>query len=340
MGLSNGERLGGLYAVADRLYLAGAELKRLVGGHEDSHCLYGENLELAVRIAAECEAVWTMMLGAQSNSIHWLFGSSSGNTLRHEDGSPWGRALASQVEDYKAAQRDSEESSFGVDAHKEFCAFDAMLSIHGLLSGSRRELAFIFDIYGVTETAIYYLRRYRDAFMAGYPELDRAISTIQGLCHGIFRRNEEFLRAYLVHATAVVIYGSEHYQFSQDQDPAVRWLADEHIHHDLPWAMDRDCGLERVVKTHKWLVGAYIAAGRDSSAILLERICAALMLAGPRFHYQHKHQQLLRIASDSGLETSYIQGLLRTATRMHAEDEEARRSRHAPGDRELEIYGY
>jgi hypothetical protein len=344
MGLSNEERSSGLYAVVDGLSLQGAELGRLVGDGHQSSALYGESGDLSVRIAEECAGLWSLMLGGQSNSVHWLLGSSSGNVLRHGDSSPWGCALFTRMEEFKAAQKckqeEHEDDEDGdEDVTRRFCAFDHMLSIDGILAGHGRDLACVFRIYGLTESAVYYLRRYRDEFLAALPQLDRALSTIQGLCYGIFRRNEEFLRVYLVHATSVVIYGNEHYQFQREPDVVVQWLAKENVHHDIAWAMTRECGMDRVVKTHKWLMQTYLEAARKPEAIMVERICAALILSGPRYHYEHQHRSLLKLAEANGLDLFHIRSLLKTATRMH-QKEDTRAEEHRSDSRELDIHGY
>ena len=330
MGLSNEERAVKIYYTIQQMVESAGNLKG-----------YDPNYKLLKRT---CDKAWHYFLGNQTNSSHWLVGSSSEEIIKHGDCSPWAVAINQKI----SALLPSESEQ--IDNFSQFNAFDGFLNIHGLIRGESytrdsKALAEVFKIYQHSERLIYSLRRYDDEFLRGFKKLDKLISDIQGICFYFFDSEEIFARAYVLHNTLSLIYGSTFY--SEDDDFVTRWLSKHCMHHSLSVAMQEDSlDFESLAKIHRDLTESWIKAGKKSVTIQYERVISALRLAGRRFHYKHQHSELIKMAKDAKFFNSKqikeIEDLCKKNTELASDYEKKNSERYKENSKgeALDVYGH
>ncbi len=235
-----------------------------------------------VRIKKLAEQLWPAFLGNQCNGIHWLIGSSAGNSVKGENYTPWDTSIAAHIEGVIAQ---TEVDECGV-TH----CFDPLLTflnIPGLLKNSHRR---VMEIFICTEDLAYYLRRYTDGFLKSYKQLSDLCARIQGECFSVFADNQEFAYAYLGTQICDVVYHS--FYFVDGMDTVTQFLIDSNLHHDIGCSI-RDCEvpLKRLTEMHTEL-RRIKHSSRCSYKNQVRRLLIALELAGRHFHYGHQHVAL------------------------------------------------
>jgi hypothetical protein len=201
MGLSDNERLCGIYRIIDQVY----ELMReweLNCAHPDS----GWNA--ASPFLGLCKQLWPAFLGRGRNPLHWLMGSDSDQTLTDQPTTPWAVAVQRHLEEaYETIVEDRQYTATGYRKFK-FEPVGDRFAIPSLLNwGNRADLALIFRIYQKMEDLIYRLRRYDDAFLERFSTLNDLVSTIMGACHHQFQEEKQFAQAYVLRQFASKLYG-------------------------------------------------------------------------------------------------------------------------------------
>lgn len=293
MGLSTGERVGGMYFSINRL---SALRHRLVDAkRKEGAYPYGEDAYLQ-DIENELTNLWHNLLANQSNACHWLMGSDSDNLIRYDANSPWAVAVRSHmprvVSDWKVGDPIEWQPDNFIDALRSkdtefFDPFDnGFLTIPDLLQyvvylGSFYEIVFL--IYKELETLVYYLRRYNDELLSDFAALDKSISAIQGACFSIFCKSEDYAKAYALHNACKILFGNIN-PFAKDaNDIVTQWAINQHLYHDIPPVM-KEKSLEDICAIHLEAV-----QNKDN---LLERMLGIMRLAGPRYYYKHEYDAL------------------------------------------------
>lgn len=318
MGLSNRERRNGIYDVV----LTITETARELVPSRDPN----DPITLLKNVCSDRE-MWHSFLGSHTNVTHWLFGSEAGSVVTSDSVGPWGVAIHKKMMHW--FHSDEDQAPFNV--------FDYFLSIHGLLKHVNVNAGNVFKIFSAAESLSYYLRRYDDDMRAKLVHLDRSLSEIMGLCYGIFRSDQNYAMAYLIHETCEIIYGGSVYMYRDDW--VSKWLDSTNMHHHLNYRMkfhNRDFDI--VANLHKSLTTRWIENNRDYN-IFYERIIAALILAGGSFNYQFKHDQLFVLCKKNGLsddQINTIKGYSRKCIRLYLAADHRKRDRDSC--RELSIH--
>jgi hypothetical protein len=175
MGLSDGERIHGMYFAISRLF----KIKEQMEEEASRDRWYSPyNVPGVKDFAKIIDGLWHDLLGKNSNGMHWVVGSSSSNVITYYDArDPWSVAVSNflfHCSSKRIEDLPKRKNKFDNDP------FEHSLSIAGLLNNSF--FANVFRIYQETEHVIYYLRRYDDEFLKGFEAIDKSTSSLQGLC--------------------------------------------------------------------------------------------------------------------------------------------------------------
>lgn len=285
MGLSDEERESNLYWCCHKLHGLGMGLP-------------AEGEGTLSHLRDLCLQVWPAFIGAHTNGMHWIFGSSAGNKVRDPD-SPWSAAILLQLG--KSMEREPR-------TRDTFDPFDGYLDIPGLLkqSGSDNHPDKVYEIFSWTESAVYSLRRYRDAFHRERKTLSDLIASIQGACYSIFCKHDVFARAYVLSETLGILYGSP-----WGDDIVRKILTEDHWHHHLSRPMSEYTSLADIRRWH-WM--ASVAETPQ------ERLLILMQIAGRRYHYRHSFLKLCRTLQKAHVRTDFSP-LWEQIKKNHAEHE-------------------
>lgn len=263
MGLSNAERRSGIFWAIRRV----VENARGLPEHKNDY----------TKIKEFAEQLWPAYLGVQQNSTHWLWGSSATNDIIGENYTPWDAGVGEQLCNCKEPESES----------PDFDPFREFLSIKGFLEGPPRA---VYTLFQWTEQLVYYLRRYRDAFLRRYLPLSDLCAKIQGECFSQFVDKACYARAYLAHQICEVLYHSLWWR--EKRDEVVQILLDENFHHNFNNTIrNGEIGLKRLAEIHTALKRIRYA-DLDKHENRVRRMLFALELAGQYYHYAHQHQKL------------------------------------------------
>ena len=195
MGLCNEERRTGIYWGLHRI-------DKIVEDWKHRRKVYdfyvNDNVE---RVFELVDQLWPAFLGGISNSIHWIFGSSSSNTVTDQLNTPWEVAIEHFCSDaYEEFHKDENCIKWRSDnPDRPYNAVEDTNIADLLKSKDHWPEAYVFEIYQEVEQLIYYLRRYNDKFLQGYVDLNTLVSKISGACFNVFAVNEKYAKAYLIH---------------------------------------------------------------------------------------------------------------------------------------------
>ena len=283
MGLSDEERAKNLYWYTHQIYQKSLSLPDrdpLDHGYP--------------RLKALCAQVWDAFLGHHSNGVHWILGSSAGNRVEKAN-SAWSAAIGIALEE----DRDESQWSKEID----FDPFNGFIDISGLLGHVDKTHASVFDIFAWTENAVYALRRYNDDFLSNHVRLSRLISEIQGVCFGIFVKNDAFPRAYVLHEVLKLLYKDE---------VLAKVFAKQHWHHDFSRPMSDHTSLQEVRVWHRRVTG---------KANLQDKIIVALEIAGRRFNYDHMFKDLVGLLPADQIDATVLRAAFDQCKAAHVDRE-------------------
>jgi hypothetical protein len=321
MGLSDGERISGIFYAIDHIMDIVKDLKR----SEDKY-------EYPKTLINHVKSLWHSFIGKNSNSSHWVLGSSTSQEVTHYSDSVWGLAAINYHTD--GLLKDEKDSI--IEKSKDFNAFDGFLDISGLLSSVNKIYASVYDIYAWSEQVVYYLRRYDDKFLKDNEELSKVISNIQGECFCLFKSIDVYARAYILNAICKMIYTNRYPYDPKHYDSFTRFLVKDCGHHDLNKLM-QDGDLKTIAKIHASLY----RAEKTKKLTIMMRVEAFMQIAGRGFHYEHKFNELISVIKPSKLDVIKLKMLFLQCKDDH--DKEEKRSmenyREDQGS-PLSIYGY
>lgn len=178
----------------------------------------------------------------------------------------------------------------------------------GLLKARDRQQALIHEIYTWTEALAYALRRYDDDFRDQYPEMDRIISDIYGLCFEHFTMHPDYAKAYAGHRLLKALWVVEGFK------EAVEGL---HLHHALRSAV-MEARLSKLLEWDRWWLT------HDQN--LQNALFVILSLAGRRFHYDHEFKRLMGKVKGTDVSEKLLQAVFEKNKKAHKEHEEESKS--------------
>jgi len=283
MGLSNRERTGKiLYCVREIIEKA----ESLKGFSLSYSCK--DKIE---RLIVFCNNLWPTLLGSESNSVHWLLGSSSHNPVVIDNEDLWSVAVTSSIPrvDEGKISKDITPDNDGYNPIKDVLTIPSLL-----VDSDKKDIACICEIYELVENIIYALRRYNDEYLEQKKEFSDLIANIQGTCFSILYENPDFSKCYIVHQICKILY-ADHYRINyQDKykDVVDEWLHYQNMHHDITRVIsDTGEDIEWIVNQHLILLGS------EGVELKRNRILVALRMSGRRHYYDHQHKNLIEIIS-------------------------------------------
>ena len=333
MGLSNEERVNGLFHAIDALVKIANQLKERVkdNGYEHPKKLIGYINQL-----------WYAFLGKSSNSAHWILGSSASNTVTWGSSSPWGLAITYHC-DGVLSDEDSLDTVLEKQGKKnsknEFDAFEGFLDIPGLLGSAGGPHRQIYDIFAWSEQLIYYLRRYEDELLTDMKYLSKTVSDIQGECFHLFKQSDVYAKAYILNILTKKLYGSLYPYQVEKWDPLVKHLDGACVHHDLSLMMGSGGDLKTLAQIHVKMQHAE----KEKKMTLMLRTEVMLELAGRRYHYDHHFKSLEELLKGSVTRDDLrkLKKLFEKNKKDHEDHEKASQERfHNDQMSPLSIYGY
>jgi hypothetical protein len=334
MGLSNEERISGLFYAIDALVEIADQLKERAKNNGYQH---------PKKLVDYIDQLWHAFLGKSSNSAHWLLGSSASNPVTWGSSSPWGLAITHHCDGVLADDEDSLDAILEKQGKKnsknKFNAFEGFLDIPGLLGSAGGPHRHIYDIFGWSEQLIYYLRRYEDGLLSDMGALSKIVSDIQGECFHLFKQNDAYAKAYVLSILTKMLYGPLYPYQIEKWDPLVKHLNGACVHHDLSLMMESGEGLKPLAELHVKMQHAE----KDKKLTLMLRTEAMLELAGRRYHYDHHFKELQELLKGSVTRDDLrkLKRLFEKNKKEH-EDQE-KKSQEGFQDRQmspLSIYGF
>jgi hypothetical protein len=321
MGLSNEERLSGLFYDINQMVCLGNQLK----DHSEDYG-YPETL---VSFVGD---LWDAFLGQNHNAAHWIIGSSASNPVTWGTVSSWGIAINHHC--HGLMKEDSLEPE-----KVDFDAFDGFLDITGLLGQVRGPYKQIYEIYAYSEQAVYHLRRYEDPLLKSLSRLSKVISDIQGDCFNLFKDEDVYARAYILSNITKKLYDPL-YPYQKDKwDPLTVFMDKNAIHHNLSRIIQpRDGDLKALaeldIKLHR--------IEKKGKLSIIDRAETMLILAGRRFHYDRIFKDLITAIKKSVTtkDIALLTKLFNECKKQHEEDEKQEQKNYQEDQYSpLSIYG-
>lgn len=288
MGLCDEERYAKIYCVIERLTDMAARANgegSLVNNISD----YAIKYESVGGIMKLIDQLWPAFLGRTSNSGHWLFGSESSSDTGNTTAGLM--TMAFYVLD-KTELTGEEPSPLSLESIPEEERRDRIEWIQEywpdsaiqLLDTNKPEEHFVWEAFCLCETYFYAANRYSDKVQKGLADTTALICKISGLCFKEFSHNPQYLRAWMAKTLLerVVSY--------DEDDLVVKWLRTQHAHHDIR-ADYYDGDLYADFRKYR----PYHA----HSLPVMERMEIAFKFLGRRFHYDHEHKQLMKMAAEA-----------------------------------------
>jgi hypothetical protein len=260
MGLSNEERTSNIYEVIRQI----KDCLDTTGIKIPSH----QRADFKA-IRKEADKLWYAFIGHHRHSGFWIFGGDASNDVVAPNG-PWSAAILRNISD-----------SRNEDSCREYDPVFDGLSVSSLIAQDRegRVCKIVYDVFALSESLSYALRRYDDDFLRELSRLDKVVADLQGACYGFFRKSEAFTKAYVLHRIVAALYGVD------QNDPVRTFFVEEHIHHDLSRPMV-DSDLAEIMEWDAWRLQREMTPEN--------RLVLALRIAGRRFHYEHKFKDMVR----------------------------------------------
>ena len=333
MGLSNEERVSGLFYAIDALVEIADQLKERVkdNGYEHPKKLIGY-----------LDQLWHAFLGKSSNSAHWILGSSATNPVTWGSSSPWGLAVTHHCNGALSDEEDSLDAILdkqGKNSKNKFDAFEGFLDIPGLLGSAGGPHRQIYTIFTWSEQLIYYLRRYEDELLSDMGDLSKIVSDIQGECFHLFKEKDVYAKAYVLSILTKMLYGPLYPYQIEKWDPLVKHLDKACVHHDLSVMMGPGGDIKTLAKLHVKMQHAE----KDKKLTLMLRTESMLELAGRRYHYDHHFKELQELLKGSVNRDDLrkLKKLFEKNKKDHEDNEKASQEEFQERqDSPLSIYGY
>jgi hypothetical protein len=320
VGLSDEERISGIFYAIDRMVELVKNLDR-----EKNEYSYPKKL------ISYIDLLWHAFIGNHHNSAHWILGSSANQEVTHYSNSIWGTAAINYHTDRLLKENDSI-----IKESDTFDAFDGFLDISSLLRCESPIYSFIYNIYSWTEQVIYYLRRYEDKLLKDHEELSKIISDIQGECFHLFKENDVYARAYILNKVCKLIYTNKYPHDSKHYDAFTRFLVNHHEQHDLNRPMfDHD--IKALAEIHATLH----RAEKAKKLTVMMRVEAFMVIAGRKFHYDHKFNELVKVLKLTKLDLIKLKILFLKCKEDHDVTDKRSHEQFVSGQGSpLSIYGY
>lgn len=299
MGLSNEERNENLVHLTNSLTKLGQKLK------ENS------------KVTALTQKLWPALLRRKTNSSYWILGGEiHENTISNS--SLFGIALLT----HKPEEKD-EDNIFPQENYSSFAK--DWLGVTQILQDQNPELANIYKIYSLVESATYSLRRYDDEFKNDLVEYDDIICHIQGACFNIFKKDSLILDAWLQNRIIekILRYNSN--------DIVNTWWKTQHIHHSMRLHQNHLAHIptETLLEIYKDI--------QFVTPTVNERILLTIQLSGPRWHYKHQHRAAIALfkehnkthrKKDEKIDIKTVEAGAEKASNLHDEIEKDTSSRY------------
>jgi len=298
MGLSDNERLGGVYFALKGL--AGIRQSFEKDYQIDSYTRneYKEVFDLV-------DQLWHGFFGHHTNALHWFMGSSSSNTITHEPHTPWEMAICHHLEE--AIRNKDEVIDLGDDSDRPFDALK-----HTSLASLVKEgfegpaLGYVVEVYQWVEQLIYYLRRYPDDFLEQHVEVSKITSKIMGECFRIFSNRSDIAKAYVIREMMQILYGNVYPYREEEWDVVTKFMQSDCTHHYFPRLMKKP--LKELAEDHIALVKAHVKAKRkakdqekrhslayDDPEFFETRLLLMLKISRNLHEYEHVQEKLFKM---------------------------------------------
>lgn len=321
MGLSNEERISGIYYAINNMVEIADDIRR-----------EKEAFNFPKKLMGLVDQLWHAFLGGTRNSAHWILGSSATNRVTWGSASPWGIAAINHHTDKLLEEENILDQ---MEKDKPFDAFEGFLDISGLLNQVNKIYGVIYDLYSWSEQVVYYLRRYEDEFLSRYTDLSKVISDIQGECFHLFKDSDVYSRAYILNNICKFLYGKFYPYREEEWDSFTKFLSKNCGHHDLSRMM-REGNLKTLAEIHIKLH----KADRIKKLTIMDKAEAFLILTGRRFHYDHKFVEMMKILKLDSKKAKKLKDLFLKCKEAHDQEEKNstksyKMSQYSP----LSIYG-
>lgn len=298
MGLSDGERIEGVYNAL-------ARLNKIRNEWLEAKVDSWERRKYA-NIFALIEKTWPIFLASQSNGLHWIMGSASSNAIINDEAcDPWSIAIKKHLE-YALEPEDSCRLHIDLDSPDK--PFDAkkFTNIASLVRTDEVSFSYIFQLHQWVEQLIYYVRRYDDELRSGLKALDDIIGQLLGEFYVVFRDNEVFGKAYIITQIMEILYGPR-YPYNEDEyDLVTKWLVKQNSHHDLSSLTSRrqPTTIKKLATIHANLVKDMLTAQYEFE---LNKDKIKTSLQNAPIHIYHQHPVLLKSRLFAVIELTHSQ---------------------------------
>lgn len=305
MGLSDEERIAKLY------YGIASLIESVADSECGSDVPWDEDFNLLKERVAR---LWLVFLGGRSNSTYWAFGGDADAGITSASSGPWAVAVKGHLEASIAeVQRKAQEAEFPPSKAK-FDPFDGFLDLPRLLRQSSPTRAAVYTAYERTEFLAYTLHRYDDDLSKRLDRLGDLIADIQGTCFTIFSKDSAFAKAYVLRRVLGLVFCNTRTGIFLDAT-GEKLVSAMYMHHHVTGAMSGDSSIADVVAIDK-------ALGDAPSAV--DKVVAALRLAGPNVYYDHQFESLVKAFGESA--RARIKPEFERCKALHDERESARSS--------------
>lgn len=320
MGLSDNERYRNILYTAKHLYTLKETWKKEI---EYSKYYLDQNCQKLLNVV---EDLWNVIFNNDSNSIHWIIGSSSANKITtDEQRTPWEVAIVNSLENIH-----KEDSFFSSD--EEYNNKHFPLMEHIISASYDKNLRHVYKIYQYAESFSYSLRRYNDDFRKSFSSLDKLLNEIYGICFCIFDANEDFAKAYLINEIKDLLYG-QHYPYNEKEYDIVTQLMVKHnCKYDFTYLIKLP--LVDISNIHIDLLKCKLSKSRNSSQKFLEQRMIALL----KFAKEEKIEKILK---DEKLLDSSLKNSLKKFSKVTRLEKDVKINCDAnDNDKEFACYGY
>ena len=310
MGLSNEERMAGIFHSVANLIESADRITSGVGKSDRNKYKYKKEVDLAEDIKNNA---WAKLLKGNSNSLYWIIGSENmGEGLKqinlldsaiisHSDKD---ECLFDQS--INDASRSEEEREILRDV-KHF--HDCVTKESAINDPSKGE---IFIILRNLENILYRLNRYKDDISETLSGFEDYISNLRGQIFEIFRSDKEYGMAYMLEQIFKKIFdpyagcGWSKVMKNDKKCLFSEWFVQNHINHNFRLLSDyyhSQNDFDDLVKTWKD-IQFELEISQE------KKFYACLKVLSTRFHSEHDHKKLIKLLKDNKISTKRISLLL------------------------------
>jgi hypothetical protein len=234
------------------------------------------------RLMKLIDQLWPAFLGRTNNSGHWLFGGeTSSDTGNATSGL---MTMAFYMLDKSELTGKDEDDPLSLDSRIEWIQEYWPDSALELLDKNKPEEHFVWETFCWCETYFYAANRYSDKVQQGLADTTAVICKIAGLCFKEFSNNDQYLRAWMAKTLMEKVISYD------ENDLVVKWLSGDHMHHQIR-AGYYDGDLYADFRKYRPYYSRTLP--------VMERMEIAFRFLGRRFHYDHQHKKLLKLAAEA-----------------------------------------